>query len=254
MTDRLLSPDRRARFARNGFLVLHDAVPDDLLDGPREAVAETVPESLDDPDALVDGPEDRHYWNDLTDMSSFGPLNEHLFAYAEALVGEGRLEPPSEFTQVALRYPTGDAPSDEAHPTTERDGNAHLDVVGTDGEPQPFTLGVTTHLHDVHPRAGGLTVWPGTHRQVARWVAEHGADALSQATADEVLDGGDARPFEVTGPAGTVVLWHSLLVHTGGMNLGRSARVAAFTRFSRTDIEETFDETLSDPFAGWTGV
>lgn len=253
MSEPTLTDAQRTRFARNGFLVCHDGVPDDLLTGPREAVAETVPESLDDPDALVEGPADRHYWNDLDDMSSFGPLNEHLSGYAEALVGEGRLAPPSSFTQVALRYPTGASPADTSHPTTARDGNAHLDVVDADGDLQPFTLGVTTYLDDVHPRGGGLTVWPGTHRQVARWVGEHGPGALSQATVEAVLES-DTSPFEVTGPAGTAVLWHPLLIHTGGMHLGREARVAAFTRFSRRDIEQTFAETLADPFSGWAGI
>lgn len=253
MAEPTLTDAQRTRFARNGFLVLHDGVPADLLTGPREAVAETVPESLDDPDELAEGPEDRHYWNDLDDMSSFGPLNEHLFGYAESLVGEGRLAPPSSFTQVALRYPSGASPTDASHPTTTRDGNAHVDVVDADGEINPFTLGVTTYLHDVHPRGGGLTVWPGTHRQVARWVGEHGPEALSQAAVDEVLDS-DTSPFEVTGPAGTVVLWHSLLVHTGGMHLGREPRVAGFTRFSRRDIEETFAETMHELFADWAGV
>lgn len=253
MSEPTLTDAQRTRFARNGFLVCHDGVPDDLLTGPREAVAETVPESLDDLDALVEGPADRHYWNDLDDMSSFGPLNEHLSGYAEALVGEGRLAPPSSFTQVALRYPTGASPADTSHPTTARDGNAHLDVVDADGDLQPFTLGVTTYLDDVHPRGGGLTVWPGTHRQVARWVGEHGPGALSQATVEAVLES-DTSPFEVTGPAGTAVLWHPLLIHTGGMHLGREARVAAFTRFSRRDIEQTFAETLADPFSGWAGI
>lgn len=249
-----LSVDQRDRFVRNGFVVLRDAVPRHVLDDALEAVSETVPEDLEDPDELVSGPEDRHYWNDLETMTPFRPLNETVFEYAEQLVGSGRLRPPGEFTQVALRYPTGEYPDSPAHATTSDDGNQHVDVVGEDGELQPFTIGATTYLDDVHPRGGGLTVWPGTHRRVADSLADRGDEArLTQDVVDAVLEQ-DTQPFEVCGPAGTVVLWHSLLVHTGGQHLGRRPRIAAFTRFEHRDSEEILEDALRNPFEHWDGV
>lgn len=249
-----LNADQRDRFARNGFVVLRDAVPREILDDAVDAVAETVPEDLGDVEALVSGPDDRHYWGNLETMAPFRPLNETVFEYAAQLVGSGRLRSPGEFAQVAIRYPTGEHPCDPVHATTDDDGNRHVDVVGEDGELQPFTIGATTYLDDVHPRGGGLTVWPGTHQGVADYLGDQGDEAqLTEEVVDAVLDR-NAQPFEVCGPAGTVVLWHNLLVHTGGQHLGSHPRIAAFTRFHHRDGEEILDDALRNPFEYWAGI
>jgi hypothetical protein len=241
----------RDRFVRNGFVVLRDAVPESTLAAARRAVAETVPEDLTATAELVDGPEDRHYWNDLDDMEPFGALNERTHELAEELVGEGRLQSPGEFTQVALRYPTGESASDPVHETTPADGNAHVDVFDEAGDLRPFIVCATTYLDNVYPRGGGLTVWPGTHRRVADRCVGRDSDGLEpDAVVERVLER-DAQPFEVTGPAGTVVLWHSLLVHTGGRHLGSVPQVAAFIRFRHRDRDDVWPGALGNPFEHW---
>lgn len=249
----VLSPEQRERFYHNGFVVLQDVIPQAVLDDALDVVIETVPEDVTDFEALVAGPDDRHYWNDLADMAPFHQLNDHLHTYAEELVGADRLQPPSEFTQVAVRYPTGEFPSTSEHPVTAVDGNPHVDIFRDSGELSPFTIGATTYLDDVHPRGGGLSIWPGTHWRVAEYLSEYGVDSFSNEKAGEVV-GSRATPFEVTGSAGTVVLWHNLLVHTGGCHLGREPRIAAFTRFLRSNEEKTSYDAARNPFKYWDGV
>ena len=253
MSDTALSRAQRERFARNGFIVLREAVPQTLLDEARAAVGETVPEDLSDFEAMAAGPEDRHYWNDLDEMAPFRPLNDLLQEYAEELVGAGRVAPPGEFTQVAVRYPTGKFPGDPDRPMTTTHGNPHVDIFDESGELQPFTVAATTYLADVHPRSGGLTVWPGTHWGVAEYLSEHGLETFSNEQVKQVLHP-QASPFEVCGPAGTVVLWHNSLVHTGGSHLGREPRIASFTRFMRHDEEETSHDAATHPFKYFCGV
>ena len=224
----------------------------ELLADLRDSVAETVPEDLTDFDALADGPERRNYWGDLDEMEPFGRLNELLFEYAELLVGDRALQPPSEFTQVAVRYPEGEFASDPDHSTTTADGNPHVDGFQADGTYRPFTVGVTTYLDDVNPRSGGLTVWPGSHWRVAEYFEDHELREFSNDDVPAILDR-SSEPFEITGRAGTVALWHDKLVHTGGMNLSRRPRIAAFTRFLRPDEEATC-EAPERPFEGWDGV
>ena len=247
-----LTRAQRDRFARNGFVVLRDAVDPRIVADARTAVAETVPEDLSDFEALVAGPERRNYWGDLDDTEPFGRLNRRLFSLAESLGGEETLRPPGEFAQVAVRYPDGEFASDAARPTTVADGNPHVDGFESDGTFRPFTLGATTYLSDVNPRGGGLTVWPGSHLRVADFFAENEVGDFSNDDAASLV--GDAEPFEVVGEAGTVVLWHSLLVHTGGIHLGRRPRVASFGRFVREDVEETKLDALAAPFEYVDGV
>lgn len=250
MSETELTAAARDRIARNGFLVLRDVIDPALVADAREAAVDTVPEDLGDHEALVSAPEDRAYWGDLDDMSPFEPLNERLRELGSQLVGE--LESPGAFAQVVLRYPTGTAAADPDHPRTRVDGNPHVDTFQPDGY-RSFALGATVYLDDVAPRAGGLTVWPGTHLRVPEYVADRAdLDDCSNDDVPELL--GDGDPFEVTGPAGTVTLWHPLLVHTGGMHLGRRARVASFTRFLRPDEEATAGAAAVDPFRFWDGV
>lgn len=251
MSETELTPAARDRIARNGFLVLRDVLDPALVADARAAVAATVPEPLDDPAALVDAPEDRIYWGDeIDDTSPFDALNDGLHSLATDLVPG--VDHPGAFVQVVCRFPTGTSAADPDHPRTPVDGNAHVDPFQPDGY-HPFSIGATAYLDDVAPRAGGFTVWPGTHRRVPEYVADR--DDLDDCSNDDVPDllvGVD--PFEVTGPAGTVVLWHPLLVHTGGMHLGRRPRIASFTRFERPDEAATAREAAVDPFRFWAGV
>ncbi|MFC4551363.1 MULTISPECIES: phytanoyl-CoA dioxygenase family protein [Halorussus] len=247
-----LTRAQRDRFARNGFVVLRGAVDDEIIADAGASVAETVPEDFSDFEALAASPERRNYWGDLEEMEPFGRLNRRLSEFAESLVGEGTLEPPGEFVQAAVRYPEGEFASDPNRPTTAGEGNPHVDGFESDGTFRPFSLGATTYLDDVAPQGGGLTVWPGSHWRVAEFFAENDAEDFSNDEASSLV--GDAEPFEVTGRAGTVVLWHSLLVHTGGVHLGRRPRVAAFTRFVRQDVEETKYDALAAPFEFLDGV
>lgn len=252
MGNRHLTEAQRDHFARNGFVVVRDAVDEALLADLRDSVAETVPEDLTDFDALVDGPERRNYWGDLDEMEPFGNLNELLFEYAEQLVGDGALQSPGKFTQVAVRYPEGQFASDPDRVTTADDGNPHVDGFEADGTYRPFTVGVTTYLDDVNPRGGGLTVWPGSHWRVAEYFEDHDLEEFSNDDVPAIL-GGSSEPFEITGEAGTVALWHDKLVHTGGVNLSRRPRMASFTRLVRPD-EAAMCETPERPFEGWAGV
>ncbi|WP_265112147.1 phytanoyl-CoA dioxygenase family protein [Halosolutus halophilus] len=253
MTEDVLTREQRDRFVHNGFVVLRNAIPQALLDEALAVATKTVPEDLNDFEEMAAGPEDRHYWNTLDDMAPFRPLNDHLQEYAEEFVGTGGLVSPDEFAQIAVRYPTGEFSSTPDHPMTTTHGNPHVDIFDESGELQPFTIAATTYLEDVHPRGGGLTVWPGTHWRIAEYLSEHSLETFSNEAVKQVLDSG-ASPFEVSGPAGTVVLWHNLLVHTGGCNLGRQPRIASFTRFRRHDEEETSQNAARNPFEYWDGV
>lgn len=256
MVEISFSDAQRDRFARNGFLVLRDAIDAELLDPAFDSVAETVPENLTDFEVADDGDDEtsrRSYWGDLEDMEPFGPLNRELFGFAEQLVGEEVLESPSEFTQVVVRYPEGDFASDPGRAITTEEGNPHVDGFEPDGTYRPFNIGATTYLRDVPPRAGGFTVWPGSHWRVAEFFGDHDLEEYSNDDTRSVV-GDRCEPFEVVGDAGTVVLWHDKLVHTGGKNLGRCPRVAAFSRFVRSDVEETMREAASNPFRYWDGV
>jgi len=99
-------------------------------------------------------------------------------------------------------------------------------------------LQIAAYTDDLPPASGGFTVWPGSHTRIweAQWRAfhEHGETHTSRRKrvreaggyeflADPILEEikADTDPVDTCGPAGTVVLWHTKILHIPGQNTSR---------------------------------
>ena len=128
----------------------------------------------------------------------------------EDLLGAGKVAVPRYFRGL---YPV--FPSD---PTREKVEAGHLDT-------HPFQVGAVLYLDEVLPGGGGFHVWPGSYLAIALAYHSFHAD-------DPAPDCGsilhriqqETVPVEVTGPAGTLILWHQRLVHAAGLNRSRRVR------------------------------
>ncbi|WP_167837320.1 phytanoyl-CoA dioxygenase family protein [Halosimplex halophilum] len=259
-------PERRA-FARDGFLVRDDLLPAGLVDDARAAVVDAMDADPVDPDAVLG----RGYEVALegVDQAPLTEIAERLHPAAEALVGEGVLEPPSSGMQVALEFPDGDA-ADPVPGAKTVDG--HLDgYAAFDENPEvtTFQLGAAVYFDDVGTRGGGFTVWPGSHRAAAAYFEDHALETVGgkpnnaqlPATGEESGEWDYDRrlhdqwdPYEVAGSAGTVVLWHGLLTHAAGINTGERVRIAGIERFAREDVEDVRREAAANLFEYWPAM
>ena len=96
-------------------------------------------------------------------------------------------------------------------------------------------LQFAAYIDDLPPASGGFTVWPGSHTRIweQQWKAfhEHGTTHTGQREQMRMAGGYDAlpdplfeqikadtQPFETHGPAGTLVLWHTKILHIPGQN------------------------------------
>ncbi|MFB6138804.1 MAG: phytanoyl-CoA dioxygenase family protein [Halosimplex sp.] len=257
----------RRSFARNGFLVCDDLLPVDLVCDGREAVTEALDVDPDDPDGVIGA--GYEVAMEGVDDAPFTAITEELYPAAEALVGDGALSPPGPGMQIALNFPDDDA-VDPVHGPKSIGG--HLDgYAAFDENPEvtTFQLGAAVYLDDVGPRGGGFTVWPGSHRVAAEYFADHALESLGgkpdnsqlPAMGDEPGEWDYDRrlheqcdPYEISGEAGSVVLWHGLLTHNAGINTGERIRMAAITRFSRGDQEEVRRDAASNLFEYWPAM
>lgn len=95
---------------------------------------------------------------------------------------------------------------------------------------------IAAYIDDLPADSGGFTVWPGSHTRVwqEQWDAfldgeKHTDDHLAQRRAGGYTDPviqqikADTPPVDCHGPAGTVVLWHTKILHMAGQN--RSADI-----------------------------
>lgn len=259
----MLTIDERERFRRNGFVVLRDALDEDLIREGRTAI--------EDDDSMGPGNQ-----NEPT-TEPFRTINERLFEYAADLIGAENLARPGtpefgtddgEETRIGLHFPDDDLPAIEdpdVQRQVRRDLPIHVDNQ-TNEHGGLYGLGAAIYFDDVGPRDAGFTVWPASHRMVAghcELSTTDGDPPLKQARirADsEFEDLSDLfdlfEPFEITGDAGTVTLWHGSLIHSAGMQLSPgSLRMAGFSRFYfRPDAVDSLDDAFANPFRYWEGV
>jgi hypothetical protein len=192
---------------------------------------------------------------DLTTDPAFLDLYHQSGAAEVAAALVGRPLPMVWGAQIALRFPS--APGTDA----PRWSGGHIDGlpapsngVPADGRVYGFTLLAGVYLDEVRgPSGGGFTVFPGTHHAMAAWFREHGT-AVPDADVVYAECGrlaNTVEPVEITGPAGTLVLAHHLLVHKVAFHEQPHVRYAAFFRLSTEHREEFGDAVLTDPWAEW---
>jgi hypothetical protein len=91
-------------------------------------------------------------------------------------------------------------------------------------------LQTAVYFDDVPPGAGGLMLFPGSHTRIWNyWEAKnHGATAIANGEDSPRFVGytdppigdikDDTEPVMTAGPAGSVVLWHTIMLHLAGWN------------------------------------
>jgi ectoine hydroxylase-related dioxygenase (phytanoyl-CoA dioxygenase family) len=90
---------------------------------------------------------------------------------------------------------------------------------------------MSAYIDDLPPNCGGFTVWPGSHTRIwpEQWKAfqageKHTDNHLAVRQAGGYTDPvigqikADTQPVDCHGPAGTVVLWHTKILHIPGQN------------------------------------
>ena len=90
---------------------------------------------------------------------------------------------------------------------------------------------MSAYIDDLPANSGGFTVWPGSHTRIwpEQWKAfqagekhtdKHLAVRNAGGYTDPVIGRikADTEPFDCHGPSGTVVLWHTKILHIAGQN------------------------------------
>jgi hypothetical protein len=160
---------------------------------------------------------------------------------------------------LALQGPEGVQLATTIPPWPHRPGGPHVDGLTPaepDGRPGTFTVLAGAWLTDhTTPGRGNLWLWPGTHLRFGRYLAEHGADALTRV--DEMAPGpypeielGD--PVQAVGAAGSVVFAHYLLAHNIGDHSGPAddeRRETLYYRLRAEGHRDRWRETVTEPLS-----
>jgi hypothetical protein len=243
----MLTQGQLQTFARQGWVVVPDVVPAEALAVANAAVDAMI--AADPPPATTTGP--HFYWPTPTPPHPLlsALLDTPARGMTEALVSPLQLGEPEQ-VQVSLNIPP--------HPNIP--GGPHVDGLTPtepDGRPGTFTMLAGIFLTDQTERSSGnLWVWPGTHLGAGRWLAEHGADALTG-----IVAAGDSyppidlpEPEQVVGPAGSLLFAHYLLAHNIGNNDSSAVRRCLYYRLRTTGHRADWKAHVTDPLVEFAPV
>ena len=252
-----LAVDQLDQFARDGYLVLPALVSEEEVERARKQIAALAREESSSPAGSVDAvglPPERSDHPGVARLLHATPV----LGCAAALVGQPlRLW---GLPQIAVRMPEHEAPSTR-HPP-------HIDGVPVEGsglDPNTrrlhgFTVlaGVLLTHQPADSPSGNLTVWPGSHLRVARWLADQGPELTDphdflERQIPAIADDG-RPPVRIGGQPGDVVFAHYLLVHAAGTNLASEPRVAVFFRLEAQGRDPSDGSLYSDPWKEWPTI
>lgn len=251
-----LSPAQKARFKRDGFIVLPGIVPATATGAAvREINNRLGTGKHPDKDAYADT---HDYLSEYVSTPAVMALARGAVrALAESLLGAGKIEPLSQ-GQVVLRFPA------------ENDGVAYKKLIHIDGlysskdglgtkagKPLRYSLCAGVFLSDTpKPDMGNLTVYPGTHRLIAETIAKKGLGALKGDLEERLRL---PPPVQATGMTGDVVLFHFQLAHDKAPNFSPHIRRIAYFRFWHLDAwydrsAGYLTRAMTDPWLEWPGM
>jgi hypothetical protein len=222
----VLSPEDHALFKENGYVVVHNAVPQENLDAVVDTLWEFLGIDRSDPDdwyrppmltsGLVEIYQHQALWNNRQYPRLYQAFTE-ILGTEKLLVSIDRasLKPP--------RHPD--------HPEYDHKGFVHWDT-DTANNPRikgKYLQGVL-YLTDTDADQGGFQCVPELYRNMEEWVKTQPPDRNPRVPD---LTGLTVEP--IPGRAGDLVIWDVLLAHGNGHNVSNKPRLAQYISMFRTE-------------------
>jgi hypothetical protein len=243
----VLTDEQLRTFAREGYVVVPDVVPEALLaavDAEIDGLLAEIP-----PPAGTTGT--HFYFKRPTRVPAADAVfrDSPIPALAHDLVAPHAVGYAFDYIQIVLNIPP--------HPTGP--ASSHLDGHRPhQTRPDTFSLLAGVFLGDEsEPGRGNVWVWPGSHRRHERLFAERGPDVLlpvsgSAAGLDPPFAIGE--PVPVLARRGDVLLSHFLLGHASGPNTTTTVRRIVNHRLVCDGHHERWAETLTAAFTEYAPV
>jgi hypothetical protein len=237
------------RFARDGYIVVPDAVPEPLL-----AAADAEIDLLIDkvaPNEGTGGPGQNAWFPPRARLPRCGEVlhESPVLRIAGELVAPLVLDYAFDHIQVATTVP----------PWSHIPGGPHIDGHRADQDPPAsFTMLAGVLLTDqTAPQSGNLWVWPGSHLDHSALFRERGTRVLQQTNGHSLSL--EPRPtlcrgVEVTGKRGDLIIAHFLLGHNKGGNMASHVRRTIYYRLAASDHSARWESTFLDPWTEYAPV
>jgi len=231
----VLSSDDHAFFRRNGYVIVHDAAPQENLEAAIDAIWEFLGMDRNDPSDWYREPLRP---NGMLEMYQHQALwdnrqSPRIYQAFSELLGTHRL-------WVSIDRACMKPPRHPAHPEYDHKGFIHWDM-DTTKPPQRLGLQGVLCLADTDRDQGGFQCVPRLFREFDSWVKTQPADRNPSAPD---LVGFDVEP--IPAKAGDLIIWNRMLAHGNGHNVSNRPRLAQYIAMFEAEPETAGSE-------GWGG-
>lgn len=213
----VLSPEELAFFKQNGYVVVHNAVPQENLDHVLEAMWEFLGMDPDQPDDWYREPLRDNGMVEIYQHQALWDNRQHPRVYQAFADILGTPKLWVSFDRICLK-----PPRHPAHPEFDHKGFIHWDT-DTTKLPVPLALQGVLYLTDTDVDQGGFQCVPWLFRNFDEWVKTQPADRNPYLPD---LTGLEIEP--IPGKAGDLVIWNRLLAHGNGHNTSSRPRLAQY--------------------------
>lgn len=229
-------------FKNNGYLILDNFIDPPIVERWQEAIYRCFGVGSEDEDLSRGKGEDFKF----TPESTLGN-HLHLSKVLKQLIGG-----TSEFASEDLLIIRPTSGQEWSMP-----GKGHIDRFLPSYRVR-FMLGLTTYAFEVLPKGGGTIIWPKSH--LTNWEyfqafpGHHygnGPEAGTGPVHERLTQRAPCEPIEFTAKPGTVLLWHSFMLHTASMNFNQTPRMGVFCRWGQPLQPEQPRETFCDIWENW---
>ncbi|MEX1006556.1 MAG: phytanoyl-CoA dioxygenase family protein [Acidimicrobiia bacterium] len=219
---KVLSTDDIERFLDDGYVVVRNCFPRSVAEAGQQVVWDALELALDQPEAWTEPTVHLRYG--FSDGPFASVMNDRLVDAFDDILGAERWSFDEGYGWWPVLFPGFAA-------------GCAFDQLGwhVDGEGFHHTLRVPEKamvsifmFSDIERGDGGTAIFAGSHRRVARIIAEAEPDGIDQAalTSELPLPLSAIEVVEITGRAGDVVFMHPFIVHASGANTGSHVRFA----------------------------
>lgn len=254
----MLTPTQLAAFAREGFIVLPHAVDEKSCNHLVEKTWQRLPSKWqrdaadtwtgDVPDSCHVASLDyrrgllKYQKGDLIDdpiVTGALAAGSHVERMARALTG-------MPFAPIRCRglYPNVPPPN----------RSRLRSYVAPHIEAHPATLIALVYLNDVEHDAGGLLVWPGSHRPMYTAFESKLDFAVNESYAQIFAGYARLKPIQLTGSKGDVILIHHRLLHAPSLNRSDKIRFAFLCDYTFANFKTLSTQAPESLWEDWPSL
>jgi hypothetical protein len=216
----VLTPEDLAFWDENGYVILHDAVPEAGRRAAELAIYEFLGVNPDDPETWYQGPQGATIWVPFLHHPAL-VANRHSPRIRNAFAQLwGRRDLWVNTDQCGFNPPERPGFTFPG-PYLHWDASVH--------QPMPFGTQGILYLTDTAADQGAFQCVPGFHRKIADWLSALPPDA------DPRSVDLSAESKHIAGRAGDLVIWHHALPHGSSPNRSVRPRVVQYLNMRPSD-------------------